>query len=222
MQLPLELIERTLLYIDFEKVIMISDYAAKRLYNPNVQTCDWLAKNNNLDVFRWFRKINPNLNLYHQRVECIIMAVRHNNLEALKLFYINIERWSDENDIDLDNIHSAGYESIINAAAEGNSLEIIKWFHDNHFYGFTKNAISMAAKNGHLEMVKWIYINRGEGFSHRAIDMAAKNGHLEVVKWLCKKSKRDDVLYYLNRAIKGAIKNGHLHIVKWLYEHYLV
>ena len=56
MYLPIEIIDQIISHTTFEQAINISNYAAKKLYNPRKHNVFWAVENNNLAALKWLHK----------------------------------------------------------------------------------------------------------------------------------------------------------------------
>lgn len=94
--------------------------------------------------------------------------------DTLKKFHINYKNMGH---------FGFAYEAMSVAALYG-QLDMLKWLHENEYYGYS-DACESAAEGGHLECLKFLYENR------RIIDKwhdcifrkAAANGYIECLKY---------------------------------------
>lgn len=111
---------------------------------------------------------------------------------------------------------------VVDYAAKGGHLNIIKWFDEKwpkSSVPFSDNAMDWAASGGHFEILKWLY-NRWKiceiitrPCTECALNMASKNCHFECVKFL-----HNIKAPHSHNAMDEAAKNGHIEIVKFLHE----
>jgi hypothetical protein len=56
-KIPLKLFNKIISYTDFQTAFIIkSSYGIKKLYNKQIHTMNWAAKNGNADIFKWIYK----------------------------------------------------------------------------------------------------------------------------------------------------------------------
>jgi ankyrin repeat protein len=180
-RLPQELIDYIFLLTDFETCINykdnISNIIIKKLYDKNIHTWNWAAKNGHLNVIKWLHE-NISKDINYEDNLCTTWAIDwaaiYGNLDIIKFLHENrtegCTRWA------------------MNGAAYYGNLEIVKFLHENRTEGCTIYAMNWAAYYGHLEVVKFLHENRKEGCTEFAMEYAAKNRHQEVIKFL-KKNK---------------------------------
>lgn len=109
---------------------------------------------------------------------------------------------------------------ILNCAAEGGHLEIVKWLHTKG-YSFSDSIFASAAAGGNIELAKYIYDSYLENINNikngynplntRATANAALNGHFEMLKWL-----RSINCPWTRVTCIYAADKGHLEILIWL------
>ena len=88
MQLPLEIKYKIIELIPFEKITGISDYIAKRSYNPDIHSLTWAAKNGYINAVKWIHK--KEINNYDKRSSVPIdVAADNNHLDIVKFLYAN-------------------------------------------------------------------------------------------------------------------------------------
>ncbi|KAF1314344.1 hypothetical protein FI667_g16756, partial [Globisporangium splendens] len=128
---------------------------------------------------------------------------------------------------------------VMDAAASGGHLEIIKFLHEHRsegctgaamedaatngsldeYYNATRYTITplhLAARNSHLESVKFLHEYDGdEGCSKDAMDQAATNDHLAIVQFRHKNRGEGCT----EEAMDGAARNGHIDVVQFLHTH---
>ncbi|KAJ3095340.1 hypothetical protein HDU97_007030 [Phlyctochytrium planicorne] len=97
----------------------------------------------------------------------------------------------------------------------GESLQDLKYFHNNCILESRIGSIDNAAKLGDLEMVKYLHSRPTSRCSTDAMDNAAKFGHLHIVKFL--HENRTEGCTPL--AMTSAARRGHMNVVKYLYNH---
>jgi hypothetical protein len=202
--LPIEIFEQVLMYLPFEKVIYLSDYVSKRIYNPKQHNLQMYIINGNLEAIKWIYKndiehfdINESRYYYNNIIDVLAC---YGHLHVVKF-------------LTEKKVGKASLEAM-NSSARSGHLELVKYLHYNRTEGCTKSAMDCAAENGHLEVVKFLAENRKEGCSEMAIAWAAKNGHLDVVKYLHFSGIVNKVTTH---AMDWAAENGHLEIVKFLH-----
>ena len=88
MRLPMEIVEEIYCYLPFEKVIELSKYATKKLYNPEVHTLYWAINNDYLEAFKWLYENSDNE--YHKH-DCVDYAAWRGNLDITKWLINNDE-----------------------------------------------------------------------------------------------------------------------------------
>lgn len=141
----------------------------------------------------------------------IMDAIRANDLEAVKVMYINPDfkicnSWEDPN-------------FCISIAAGNGNIEMIKFLRMTNFAwnagGEVPTAYNMAAKNGHLEVLKYLQENGcpTDCKNKSIIDYAAAGGNLECVKYLVNAG----FLVQKNTCNYAAF-HGHLEVLKYLHE----
>ena len=185
------------------------------------------ARMGHLNVVKWIHK---NRKLYSA-------PDRFNDFYKLYNFkgfgwdYVDLDFDEHGKNISVSSYYSTTKKDIMNAAAQGGHLEIVKWLH-NAGYSCCTAAMDTAAENGHLEVVKWLHKNRKEGCSKFALDQAIVNGHLDVVKFLIK-NRREGSSFVKNprkerwlrfRGIymhwmcpmDAAAYNGQFDVIEWL------
>jgi len=156
------------------KVAFIASVAMKRneeanaLYNPEVHTWNWAARNGYLSVIQWLHE-NKKDGCTDRTMD---YAARKGALDTVK--------WLHQHRTEGCTIYA------MNKAAEYGHLDVLKWLHENRTEGCSARIMDKAAEFGQLDVVKWLHENRTEGCTTSAMVMAADEGHLDVVKWLHK------------------------------------
>ena len=141
MILPVEVLEIILQNIAFEKVIGLSDYITKKLYNPEIHTWYWAAANGHLEVIKWLHE-NTNQN-------CTIWAMNR----AAEFGRLEVVKW-----LHVNRTEGCSVDAMDKAAVNGH-LEVVKWLHVNRTEGCSVDAMNWAVWNDDLEVSEWLYIN---------------------------------------------------------------
>lgn len=185
MNLPYEITQNILLYLEFEQVFLIDNHIANKLYDPEkyknypnhkiinlgIEFIKWLGKNNKELPFR-----------LSSRGSLISSAARYGRLDILKYLYENISLTKPYILDESCDRCIYGMATPMDIAAYFGHLDTVKWFHSIRA-NYTLNAMDDASADGHLEVIKYLH-KIGAECTTMAMDNAAANGHLEVVKWL--------------------------------------
>ena len=205
MQLPTELVEEIYCSLPFEKVILISDYAANKIYDHKSHSCDWAAENGHLEVIKWLYKNCKEFRGHNH----VFLAAKNGHLEVIKWFHENY-----------DNLRNN--ENITCEVKDGEiCIPLMLWMMVTYDFGgivWSASNMDVAAENGQLEVVKWLHENRTEGCTEKAMGWAAYNGHLEVVKWLYENDAESRKKSCTTNSIICAYNGDHFDIANWLQE----
>jgi len=170
MSLPNELILEIYTFIPFEQVLRdplpILKKIYKNLYDKEVHTWNWAAKNGHLEVIKFLHE-NTSQGCTKYAID---YAACNGHLEVVKFLHENRQEGCTRDAIDY-------------AACNGH-LEVVKFLHENRQEGCTKDAMNFAAIRGHLEIVKFLHENRTEGCTEDAIVWGTIGCRREVVKSL--------------------------------------
>jgi hypothetical protein len=173
--LPVEIFEQVLIYLPFEKVIHLSDYVSKRIYNPKQHNLQMYIINGNLEAIKWIYKNNIdqfNISYYYYYISAkmIDMAAHYGHLHVVKF-------------LTEKKVGKASFEAM-NSSARSGHLELVKYLHYNRTEGCTKCAIDWAAENGHFEVVKFLCENRTEGFTKLAMYWVDRKKFKDIYDYL--------------------------------------
>lgn len=208
----------------------VLQWAVERLGATLSQTqMDIAISNGRLDTARWL--LSQGIQIL--RPNTISGATRNKHFTTLRWAIENLTMFMKELEPGVDAmlaelgqlgiiqlLHEFGViftTTVMNSAARGGQLDVVKWVHSHWNVGCTTAAMDGAAENNHLDVVKWLNTNRSEGCTTEAIDQAATNGHLEVVIWFHENRTEGCTV----RAMDGASANGYLAVVTWLHEHFI-
>ncbi|AVK76408.1 Ankyrin repeat domain containing protein [Pandoravirus neocaledonia] len=105
---------------------------------------------------------------------------------------------------------------IMDSAAAGGHLDIIRFLHANRTEGCTVAAMDGAATGGHLDVVEFLHVNRTEGCTPWAIVGAARGGHTDMVAWLYR--NRTECAVPPRAALDAAARGGHMDAILFLHD----
>ncbi|EFA78744.1 hypothetical protein PPL_08205 [Heterostelium album PN500] len=131
-------------------------------------------------------------------------AIGSGRLDLVKYIYDNRSEYTNVNYIDVSGAleqaifhfpiflylypkcpSSYNFQSALIRAAEKGSLQVVKYFHENHPDDiFSTKIMDVCAGSGSFEVLKFLHFNRTEGCSSAAIDNAAVHGKLEILQFL--------------------------------------
>lgn len=130
--------------------------------------------------------------------KCTDIAIRENNLEALKIIYESVYDFDDD---------------VCEKAARLGQFEILEWLYRKG-YKLSLRYYRDFAKQGRFDILKFLIENDGDIIMDwRVYIGAAEGGHLEILKWLKSHGCYFDCCIYAYAA-----RSGNLEMVKWLKE----
>jgi len=209
-KLPVSLILSSDLLMELFKDVLI-----KKMENPRSFTARW---------------VNPSI---------ILVAARHNNLQALKWVESNILLAAAKKKI----IWPEG-TSIMSVVARNGNLEIIRWLKDTNCPK-DLNTFSEAARGCHVEVLDWLQniygwpdagtcdaiastgrldilqwaLDKGCPWDYRCASTCASGGHMEMFRWILDLNRE---LFYINvdKLCSDAASGGHLQILQLAREYH--
>ncbi|GAM20941.1 hypothetical protein SAMD00019534_041160, partial [Acytostelium subglobosum LB1] len=98
----------------------------------------------------------------------------------------------------------------------GGSLELLRFFVEQHRYPISSSSLEMAASNGHLNIIQHL-VNQHTTVrcTPYCYEAAAARGHLDIIKLLHSKSN----IKPSTQSLDVAAQNGHLDVVRYLLLH---
>lgn len=226
MFLPLEITYKIIEMLPFKKIIHVSEYISKRIYEYARDDINICIEEGNLDVIKW---------LYSNVLLTEFFSEDQLLLYMIELDYLHVIKWMYENNI-------GDCQKFTLAHAFECSERTIMFLHDSYnvcskmlvdrlFYnrrifiakklydccGCTKGALVTACYGGDLDIVKFLFsrnIPRYDKRDGELIDAAASKGHLDIMIFLHENTDEKATF----RAMDWAAEYGHFHVVKWLNE----
>ena len=187
--LPIEIIERILLFTDISTCILLNNlYCVKKIYNPY----DWnhFAYHNQISNLRYLHVNSIGTPDY----DVIIKGIANGGTELIK-FLIEI---------------NLGSELALDYAIEIGSLKVVKLL-VNSYVPISDNSTEDALTYDHFEIFEFL-INSGAEIG-ASMYTACALGSLEAVKFMIIHGEHPDTI-----CLEDAITNGHLDIVKFLID----
>src|SRR6185436_15296859 len=188
-QLPLELKEIIMLYLDIEDMLEldVSDISDYVLLRKKHKTINDAARNGNLIGLKYLIKRGLSFDIKH----ILQLSADNGHLEVVKYL---IEKHNAD-------IHADNDAALWLSARDGH-LEIVKYLVEKHnadIHADNDAALWLSAENGHLEVVKYL-VSKGADVhadNEYALWLSASKGHLEVVKYLEEIRGKDNKCFIL-------------------------
>ncbi len=226
MFLPLEIRYKIIELLPFEKIIHVSEYLSKKLYEDSRDIIAICIEKGDLDLIKW---------LYSNKLLTEFFHADDLLLQMVELDHLHVIMWMYDNKI-------GDCQKFTLAQSYECSERTIMFLHDNYnvcskmlvdrlFYnrrlsiaeklydccGCSKRALITACYAGDLDIVKFLFgknISRYDKKDGELIDSAASKGHLDIVIFLHENTDEKSTV----KAIDLAAECGHFHVVKWLNE----
>lgn len=164
-QLPLEIKEKILELLPFEKVVFLSERVSKKMYKKDIHTWDWAAEKRNLELLTWLGKNSE----YIPNHYFLCYSITKDYIEVVQWFYYNSKIKFDKYCIQL----CSGY----------GSLRILKWVDEKTPLKIKDKDLKTAVTQGHLELVKWLIDNKDfNSKSLNTIANYARKNSSEIIK----------------------------------------
>jgi ankyrin repeat protein len=225
MRLPNELWEKVICFLELEKILEISKYCARAVYNPQIHTFKETILARKLTVLEFLYEMHllssENTVLNSKDVETHESTANTTTISTNTPQRINpdgpnlLELSCEVGDIDIlrfvtKNFDYSSNESIDIASAHG-YFDVVVYLHENGGNA-TAAALDMACFHGNFEIVQFLHENRSEGCTTLAMDYASERGNLDIVQFL--HTHRSEGC--TEKAMNMAAKNGHYKVVVFL------
>jgi hypothetical protein len=235
-----EIIDQVCLYLPLEKAWHFSQYAAKKIYNPEIHDAHYWLKQE-ISIIKYFLENNK-----IQQVDKEALCGRARCRGKIDVLQLLLDNGMDPNNNNFSvcgtycNHELETVKFLVNlgckikaknnlchifpSIVDSGNYVVIKWLLENNHYIMEKDEDSLCAVNKYckeyLNIVSLLLeygCDLSFGRNRYTLPIACEDGDLELVKLLLEYGA--DPTFRDNDAIKSAQKNNHLKIVKLLSDY---